>query len=132
MFVAIDDRDPRPAYQQIAAAIKQQVSVGALAPGAELPAVRELARELGINLHTARHAYQVLSQQGIIHLRLGRRARVAPLRETPAEDGEIETHLVRRIEELLTEAYHLGVPPQQLRALLEQAIDRQQSQRKSP
>ena len=131
MFLAIDDRDPRPAYQQIAAAIKQQVSVGALAPGAELPAVRELARELGINLHTARHAYQVLSQQGIIHLRLGRRARVAPLRETPAGDGEIETHLVRRIEELLTEAYHLGVPPQQLRALLEQAIDRQQSQRKS-
>jgi GntR family transcriptional regulator len=128
MFIAIDDRDPRPAYLQIAAAIKQQVCLGTLAPGAALPSVRELARDLGINLHTARHAYQILSQQGVVHLRLGRRARVAPLRETPAA-AEGEATLARQIEELATEAFHLGVSPDRFRQLVDETFRNQQLKR---
>jgi DNA-binding transcriptional regulator YhcF (GntR family) len=128
MFIAVDDRDPRPTYLQIAAAIKQQVAQGCLVPGAALPSVRELARDLGINLHTARHAYQILNQQGVIHLRLGRRARIAPLRESPAA-AEGEAALARQIAELATEAFHLGVSPDRFRQLVDEALQNQQMKR---
>jgi len=38
------------------------------------PRCADLARDLDINLHTARHAYQLLREQGVVLLRLGSRA----------------------------------------------------------
>ena len=122
MLLSIDERDPRAAYLQIASGIKEQVRAGLLEPGDELPSVRELASDLGINLHTARHAYQILSQQKIIHLRLGRRAKIAPLRDKPAAREEIESRLSGRMDELMTDAFHLGLSADQVRAMVEKAI----------
>ena len=129
MFLSIDDRDPRPAYLQIAASIKQQVSQGTLTPGTELPSVRELARELGINLHTARHAYQVLHQQGVVHLRLGRRARIAAP-PTPQADGPGKARMAQLVEELIAEAFHLGIPADQVRTMVEECLTRHQDGRR--
>lgn len=131
MFLAIDDREPRPAYLQIAAAIKQQVRQGLLLPGTELPSVRELARDLGINLHTARHAYQVLSQQGVVQLRLGRRAKITPPRGCQA-DEQSTARLTRQVEELVTEAFHLGISPQQVRTMLNECLERQETRGTEP
>ncbi len=122
MLIAIDPADQRPVYSQIASAIKDQVRQGTLRPGDELPSVRELAGELGINLHTARHAYQVLQQQGIVHIRLGSRARIAPLRSTPAGEAELERRLVGRLRELVTDAFHLGLTPEQFRKLVDDVV----------
>jgi len=128
MFIAIDNNDPRPVYLQIAAAIKEQIQQGLLKPGDELPSVRELARDLDINLHTARHAYQLLREQGVVLLRLGSRARIAPLRATPADRAEIEKKVVPRLRELVTDAFHLGITPRQFRQLVKDVIA--QSERK--
>ncbi len=121
MFLLINDRDPRPAYQQIAAAVKEQIRTGTLHSGDELPSVRELARDLGINLHTARHAYQVLSQENVIYLRLGRRARVAPLRGKLDKVG-IEVRLTGRLQELITDAYHMGMSAEQFCSLVDDLL----------
>jgi GntR family transcriptional regulator len=128
MFIAIDNNDPRPIYLQIAASIKEQIQKGVLQPGDELPSVRDLARDLDINLHTARHAYQLLREQGVVHLRLGSRARIAPLRVAPADRAEIEKKVAPRLRELATDAFHLGLTPKQFRQLVKEAIA--QSERK--
>ena len=128
MFIAIDNNDPRPVYLQIAASIKEQIQKGMLKPGEELPSVRDLARDLGINLHTARHAYQLLREQGVVQLRLGSRARIAPLRAAPADRTEIEKKVAPRLRELVTDAFHLGITPRQFRQLVNEAIA--QSERK--
>ena len=122
MFIAIDNNDPRPVYLQIAAAIKEQIQKGMLKPGDALPSVRDLARDLDINLHTARHAYQWLREQGVILLRLSSRARIAPLRTTPADRTEIEKKVAPRIRELATDAFHLGITSKQFRQLVNEAI----------
>jgi GntR family transcriptional regulator len=131
MFIAIDNNDPRPVYLQIAASIKEQIQKGMLKPGEELPSVRDLARDLGINLHTARHAYQLLREQGVVLLRLGSRARIAPLRATPADRAEIERKVAPRLRELVTDAYHLGITPKQFRQLVDEAIEHNERKVKS-
>ena len=131
MFIAIDNNDPRPVYLQIASSIKEQIQKGMLEPGDELPSVRELARDLDINLHTARHAYQLLREQGVVLIRLGNRARIAPLRARPADRAEIERKVAPRLRELVTDAFHLGITPKQFRQLVDEAIAQNERKVKS-
>jgi GntR family transcriptional regulator len=122
MWISINEKDSRPIYLQIINQIKEQVSKGTLKPEDELPSVRELAEGLGINMHTVRSAYLKLREQGIINLRLGRRARVAPLQ--PALAGiSITEDLKIRIKELVTDALLIGLSPDDLHALIDKRIE---------
>lgn len=130
MLISIDEGDTRPIYVQIMAQIKEQIRAGILQPGDELPSVRELAGSLGVNLHTVHRAYQKLRDQGVIYLRLGQGAKVAKLREVPAGQEEIESTLTRRLNELITEAFHLGLSPGEFRKLVDRLLDAQGEGRK--
>jgi len=124
MLISISEQDPRPIYTQIAAEIKRQIRDGLLRPGDELPSVRELAGSLGINLHTAHHAYRILREQGVIYLRLGQRAKIAPLRQKPTW-AQVQDIIMPRLNELITEAFHMGLTPDELRAIVEELLARQ-------
>jgi GntR family transcriptional regulator len=123
MLISLDQKDPRPIYLQIVAQIKEQIRTGELKPGDELPSVRELAESLGINLHTVHHAYQQLRDQEIIYLRSSQHARVAKLRDLPAPQDQVETQLIGKMRELITEAFHLGLSAQDLHRLLDEMTD---------
>lgn len=64
----------------VALQIKQQVywlvASGKLPVGEKLPPIRELASQLGLNLHTVRNAYHLLEAEGIVETRPGRGTRV--------------------------------------------------------
>jgi GntR family transcriptional regulator len=122
VLLHVDERDPRPIYTQLAAQVKEQIRRGELRPGDELPSVRDVASALGINLHTAHHAYKVLRADGVIVLRLGRRPRVAALREAAADREEIERRLAGRLNELITEAFHLGLSARDFRSLVDEML----------
>lgn len=122
MLISIHEKDERPLYLQIVSAIKEQIRTGQLQPGDELPSVRELSESLGINLHTVHRAYQKLRDQGLIYLRLGQRAKVAPLRSRPAQPEEVEIKLSGRLHELMTEAFHLGLSPADFLRLVEDLL----------
>lgn len=122
MLLSLDDSDPRPLYLQLAAQVKEQIRRGALRPADELPSVRELASELGINLHTVHKAYQTLRDDGVILLRLGRVPRVGPLRRTPADREEVEARINVRLSELITEAFHLGLSHKDFRSLVDDLL----------
>jgi len=61
-------------YDQIADAITVRIATGETAQGERLPAARDLADALGINVHTVLHAYQRLRDDGLVELRRGRGA----------------------------------------------------------
>ncbi len=67
MIIAINDASDIPIYLQIRNQIVQGISDGRLAPGEQLPTVRALAGEIGINSMTVSKAYQLLKQEGYIH-----------------------------------------------------------------
>ena len=122
MLFSINEHDARPVYLQIAVQVKEQITRGELKPGDELPSVRDLAESLGINMHTVRHAYNVLREQKIVAMRLGQGTRVAKLRSTPAGSREIAGSIGKRLEELISEAYLMGLRPDDFRKLVEDKL----------
>lgn len=130
MLVAIDDTDHRPFYVQLAVQIKAQIVDGDLKPGQELPSVRELATGLGINLHTVRHAYQKLRQEGSIQLRLGKRATVLALPQKPAEIQLVQNRLKNQLNELITEAFHLGLSGDDFKQLVNERLQAREEQKR--
>jgi GntR family transcriptional regulator len=62
---------PVPIWSQIEDGVRQLVATGALAPGAAMPSVRDLARAERINPNTAAKAYQRLVEAGVLETRRG-------------------------------------------------------------
>ena len=69
MFMRIDQALPDPLYRQIRDEIVRGIAQGELAPGDALPGVRNLASDLGINLHTVNKAYALLRDEGFVLMR---------------------------------------------------------------
>ena len=74
MTIRIDLEDARPLEDQIAAALRQSLAQGGVAPGAELPSVRQLAADLGVHWNTVARAYRRLADEGLLSVRRGRGA----------------------------------------------------------
>lgn len=82
MIVTIDPSATAPVFEQLADQVRAQLADGRIPVGARLPSARELAEQLGINLHTVLHAYQALRDEGLIALRRGSGAvAIAPARD---------------------------------------------------
>jgi GntR family transcriptional regulator len=67
----VDPADSTPIWSQIEEGIRRLVGSGALSPGAAVPSVRDLARELSINPATVAKAYQRLAESGVLTVRRG-------------------------------------------------------------
>ena len=67
-----------PIYLQLMEQVKHGIETGALRPGDQLPGIRPLAEELVINPNTVAKAYRELEHEGVIELRHGAGAFVAP------------------------------------------------------
>lgn len=59
--------DNRPIYLQIMEEIKKMIIAGKIKPGEQVPAVRDLAKNAGVNPNTMQRALAGLEQIGIIY-----------------------------------------------------------------
>lgn len=67
----VDPRDAVPIWKQIEEGMRRLVASGALGPGAAVPSVRDLARDLQVNPATVVRAYQRLVEAGLFVVRRG-------------------------------------------------------------
>lgn len=123
MILTLDPDDTRPVYQQIISCIKQQVRLGQIQAGDELPSVREVADHLGINHLTVHKAYTKLKDQGIITQRLGQRARIAKMASEPADPRQVTQLIEQPLRDVVAEAYHLGISAAQLTQILQNILE---------
>ena len=73
-MIRIDLNDARPLEDQIAAGLRHAIAQGNVAPGGDLPSVRQLAGDLGVHWNTVARAYRRLADEGLLTVRRGRGA----------------------------------------------------------
>ena len=66
MFLEIDFKSDLPIYEQVRREIIIGLARGYIKPGDKLPSVREMAENIGINLHTVNKAYKLLEADGVL------------------------------------------------------------------
>lgn len=66
MLLKLDFQSEIPIYSQLRIQIIEGIATGKLKRGEALPSVRQLAADLGINLHTVNKTYAILKQDGFI------------------------------------------------------------------
>lgn len=77
MIIKIDFQSEEAIYMQLRNQIIMGIATSQIKEGDSLPSVRQLAEEIGINMHTVNKAYAVLREEGIIHLDRRRGAVIA-------------------------------------------------------
>mgnify|MGYP005825545865 CR=1 FL=1 len=66
MNISIDYTKREPIYEQIVREVEKLITLGVLTPGSQIPSVRALAYDLGINPNTVKKAYDMLEENGLI------------------------------------------------------------------
>lgn len=77
-MIKLDLQSRVPLYEQLQEQIIRLSLLGVLEENEQLPSVRSLAREVGVNPNTVAKAYQELERQGIIYTVSGRGSFVSP------------------------------------------------------
>ena len=118
MEILIRNSDSQPIYEQIVRQVSAQILSGALPPGAALPSIRALARDLKISVITTKRAYDELEAEGFIRTMPGKGSFVAP------QNPELYREEARKqVEECLNQALEAargaGLPPEEVRRMLE-------------
>jgi len=102
-----------PLYIQIRNQIIKGIATGTLVPGQTLPSVRQMASDLGINLHTVNKVYALLRQEGFltVHPKSGV---VVSDRKCFADNENYREKLKQNLRPILAEAVSRGVPEEEL------------------
>ena len=68
MILRIDFDSETPIYVQIKNQVIEGIAKSELEIGEELPSVRALAEDIGVNMHTVNKAYNMLKDEGYIKI----------------------------------------------------------------
>jgi len=104
----LDFHSGLPIYTQIVNQIQNQLANRTIKPGDQLPTVRALAQELGINFNTVARAYRILDEARIISTQQGRGTYITEI--PPPEVSERLRHesLEALTKRFISEASRLG------------------------
>lgn len=104
-----------PIYQQIRDQIVVGIAAGQLEPGQQLPTIRSLAAETGVNMMTVSKAYQLLKQEG--YIQTDRRSGTIVSGQRPA--GQPEASTLRALRVSLSELRLAGLSKEDVIQLVE-------------
>ncbi|MGL4912162.1 MAG: GntR family transcriptional regulator [Romboutsia sp.] len=107
MILNLDFNSDIPIYTQIREQIIKSIASGDLKIHESLPSVRNMAEEIGVNLHTVNKSYNILKDEGYINIdrRKGAVVNALPLSKNDSNINKIESML----DLLVAESYLLGL-----------------------
>jgi len=112
MLLNVDHRSGVPIYIQIVEQVRALVEEEKLAPGDQLPTVRQLAEDLRINFNTVARAYRMLDEAGLISTQQGRGTYIlepASARDSAQHQEQARQHTLEGLtRQYVEEATRLG------------------------
>ncbi|MBC1419781.1 GntR family transcriptional regulator [Listeria fleischmannii] len=118
MLLQIDLQKEEPIYMQIVHQIIEGIAKNELKPGDDLPSVRSLGADIGINFHTVNKAYQILKQEGFILIHRQKGVVIHPDAAYLANTAYVEK-LKRDIRPIIAEAAARNLPIREMEKLVE-------------
>ncbi len=113
-----------PLVDQIIVGLRTAIATGDVGVGDELPPVRQLAADLGINLNTVARAYRALEGLGLLRAARGRGTVVVAARETRAETARERTRrLTDGIRAALADARLAGLDRPAVEGILDSQME---------
>jgi GntR family transcriptional regulator len=129
MLFNIHPDSPIPIFEQIVTQVIFGIASGAVEVGDLIPSVRDLGVRLTVHPNTVAKAFQELERKGVVAARRGKGMEVTP--EAPELCREYRQEIVRgRIREALREAASSALPPEEIRALVEEELYRVNGKRR--
>ncbi len=116
----IDSASRVPIYEQLKHSVIQLAATGVLKPDDQLPPVRALALQLGINPNTVAKAYRELESEGFTYSVAGKGSFISP---TLSAHNALQRKVMTDFAELCLRARGLGIDKQ----LLHSEVDRHYS-----
>ena len=121
MFI-LNPHSSVPIYQQLVDQVRRLVAGGQLQPGAELPSVRDMAREHTVHPMTISKAYSLLESEGIVERQRGKPMRVAALRRNQSSVAARLKQIEPQLEALALSARQLELSSDDLVAQLKKKL----------
>jgi GntR family transcriptional regulator len=120
----VDPHSGVPIYLQLIEQVKRSVALGVLAPGEQLPTVKQLATDLTINPNTVARVYRELERDGIIETSPGRGSFIRANGGVGNATRAAEDVASAAIDAAVREAKSIGIAPRQALELFRRAIAR--------
>ena len=125
MILHLNPNSGLPVYRQMVQQLRERIASGQLPPQTQLPSVRDLSAELHINPLTVSKAYQFLERDGLVEFRRGQGTFVTDGRK-PISSADRAKLIQPAIEQVVSEALHLGLSDAQLQRLISQSYANRQ------
>ena len=120
MIIEIDFNSEDAIYIQLCNQIVMGIATAELQAGESLPSVRQMASNLGVNMHTVNKAYGILRQEGYLNLDRRRGAVIAvSAREKMLEMAELQN----RLQFVMAQAICKGVGREDMHYIVDQLYD---------
>ena len=123
MNFRLDGHSGVPVYRQIIDQVLAGIAAGKLAPGDQLPTVRQVAVDLSINPNTVMRAYRELEIRGVLETQQGTGTFISQ-QKVKGDDVERQRQLAQLVTELVSRAGAAGFTIEELlEQLSERSID---------
>lgn len=119
MLIEIDFQSEEAIYMQLRNQIIMGIATSMIHEGDALPSVRQLAGDIGINMHTVNKAYAVLRQEGFVTIDRRKGAVIA----VDADKLEAVQELRARFEVLIAKAVCKGISRGEVHEMVDEIYD---------
>lgn len=119
MLVTIDFNSDEAFYIQLRNQIIYGIATAQIIEGEALPSVRQLAEDIGINMHTVNKAYTVLRQEGYIKLDRRKGAVIAVDVDKLAE----MSNMVKEMRVIIARALCKNISTEEIHQMIDEIID---------
>ncbi len=117
-MITISLDSPVPLHDQLVSELRGLIALGKLRVGDELPSVRQLAADLGINLNTVARAYRELTDAGLLASGRGRGTVViSTVEKTRGPQSESRQRLENSLASALADAKIAGLSLESIQAI---------------
>lgn len=119
-MILLDFSAKTPIYEQIKEQVVFLVHKGVYAPFDQLPSIRALAAELGVNVNTVKRAFSELEESGVVYTKAGKGVFVS---KGAVDNEDLKEKAMSNVKTAINSAMAMGVKKEELLLLIEELFN---------